>query len=236
VCGFPPGEPGYLRPGGCAGQDALIPCPECSGVKLTQRRQLLFSHQLEGVLRDKTFDNYARTDGNAAALQAAIAFAAKPAGMLAFWGAYGDGKTHLLAAIANEVGGPAKYYTFPDLASQYRASIGNDVEGFYRIVSRVPVLLVDEIDKVSLTNRDGSFTWTREQSYRIFDYRYRNRDRLGTVFAFNMQPDKADDVFGYLFSRMDSDDVDNCRLIHLTDGDNRQKQGLLRKLAGLQCK
>lgn len=224
VCGFPADEPGYLRkPDGGNSLADLIPCPECNAGKIAERAKV--QHQLEGQLREKTFANFAITDGNKLAYDAALEFSRQPLSFLTLWGEYGPGKTHLLAAITNAIGG-AKYFTMPDLVSRYREAVGlNDVEGFYNRISRIKVLVVDEIDKADLKG------WTREQTYRLFDYRYRHLNTLGTVLAMNYSPEEADDNFGYLFSRMKDE---RCKVIYVGGGDNRGRQSFLGRLAGLQ--
>src|ERR1700694_594853 len=56
----------------------------------------------EPGLADKTFASF-RRERQLAAGEMAQAFASSPAGTLAFYGSFGTGKTHLLAAIANAV-------------------------------------------------------------------------------------------------------------------------------------
>ena len=225
TCGFGPGEPGYLRnPDNLHGLSGLIPCPTCNAPKLAERARV--QNQLEGDLRTKTFDNFAVTVDNRAAYNAAVQFVQAPRRWLTFWGPYGPGKTHLLAAITNRLPGVAKYFTFPDLVSHYRAAVGKgEVEDFYGRISRIPVLILDEIDKPDLKN------WTREQTYRLFDYRYRNIDEFGTVLAMNDSPHDVNENFGYLFSRMKDE---RSSVIFVGGGDNRGKQSSLGELAGLQ--
>jgi DNA replication protein DnaC len=225
TCGFPDGEPGYIRTysdGELASN--LTPCPDCHDNKQAERAQ--YKHQLEGDLRTKTFDNYLVTDDNRAAYQAALEFAANPRGFLTLWGGYGPGKTHLLAAITIRLGKRARYFTFPDLVSQYRESVGQGkVEDFYGRLCRVEVLLIDEIDKVELSG------WTREQSYRIFDYRYRNTADKGLVMALNKDPNELDEAMGYLFSRMKDD---RFKLVYVGGGDVRPKASAWQKLLSLR--
>lgn len=206
-----------------SGLSELIPCPECNATKLAERAKT--AHQLEGQLKDKTFANFHVTDASKTAYEAARQFVSDRTAWLTLWGPFGDGKTHLLAAITNACAG-AKYFTLPDLVSQYRAAVGaGNVEEFYSKISRIPVLVVDEIAVPSLKD------WTREQTFRLFDYRYRNIDTLGTVLAMNDSPDEVNENLGYLFSRMKDE---RCRVVFVGPDDNRNKQGLLAKLAGMK--
>lgn len=226
VCGFPDGEPGYVRtyPDGEDMPGKLTPCPNCHDAKQAQRAKM--KHQLEGDLQTKTFDNYLITDGNRAAYQAALEFTANPRGFLTLWGEYGPGKTHLLAAITIRLGNRARYFTFPDLVSQYREAVGQSkVEEFYDRLCGIEVLVIDEIDKVELSG------WTREQSYRIFDYRYRNTETKGLVMALNKDPNELDESMGYLFSRMKDD---RFKLVYIGGGDARPQHSILDKLLNLR--
>lgn len=212
---MPDDIPGYLRPvyepGTRAGYDKLIPCPECNEAKLSGRAMIV--SQLEGWLAFATFATYVVENDNREAYNAAVSFVEKPIGFLTLYGVYGPGKTHLLAAITNALAGKARYFTLPDLVSQYRAAIGTgEVEAFYTRISNIPVLVVDELDKANLTG------WTREQTYRLFDNRYRKWQQCGTVLALNQTPMDAIDDLGYLFSRM-KDSRFKC--VEVGGGDNR---------------
>lgn len=223
---MPEDTPGWLRPefkpdNHWAGYDKLIPCPECNERKASGRAKL--TSQLEGWLASATFANYGVTPDNRDAHSAAVEFVSKPIGFLSLYGDYGPGKTHLLAAIVNALEGQARYFTFPDLISQYRASIDRGlVEEFYTHVSSIPVLVVDEIDKASLKG------WTREQTYRLFDNRYRKWESCGTVLAMNQDPGQMTEDLGYLFSRM-RDSRFKC--VKVGGGDNRPNVELMTELA-----
>lgn len=182
--------------------------------------------QLEGWLAAATFGNYGVTNENRDAYNAAVGFVDEPIGFLTLYGDFGPGKTHLLAAIVNALEGKAKYFTFPDLISQYRAAVGlGEVETFYTRVSCIPVLVVDEIDKASLKD------WTREQTYRLFDNRYRKWESCGTVLAMNQNPNEMSEDLGYLFSRM-KDSRFKC--VRVGGGDNRPNIELVTELAQAQ--
>ncbi len=155
---------------------------------------------MKGWLTDAGFDDYKRHKNNRAAWDAARSIAANPKGWLTLWGTYGPGKTHLLAATVNACTKhriAAIYYTLPDLLDKLRGSYG--VDGFSGLFDRlvaVRVLALDEVDKVRLTD------WAIEKVYQLIDARYRELDRLATLFAMNIEPDPSEDVMGYLFSRM----------------------------------
>jgi DNA replication protein DnaC len=202
TCGFPNGEPGYLRsdfPPSHPKFGHLIPCPDCRDGTLSER--LKAASQLQGWLKDATLGNYKNHNGNRAACEAARTFAGNPKGWLTYWGSYGPGKTHLLAAVVNSCTQhriAAVYYTLPDLLDKLRGSYGVDgFSGLFDKLVAVRVLALDEVDKVRLTD------WAIEKVYQLIDARYRELDNLGTLFAMNVEPDPVmEDVMAYLFSRM----------------------------------
>ncbi len=107
------------------------------------------------------------------ALDKARSFAKNPAGWLLFTGAYGCGKTHLAAAIANyrvQRGYPALFVVVPDLLDHLRDTFNpQSTVTFYQQfeeVRRAPLLVLDDLGTESAT------PWAREKLYQIFDYRY----------------------------------------------------------------
>ena len=201
TCGFPPGSPGFLRsefPVGHPRFGALIPCPDCHDGNLAVR--LTGASQLKGWLRDATLNTYRTNRHNRAAFDATKAFVERRAGWLTLWGGYGTGKTHLLAAAVNLSTNnrvAAVYYTLPDLLDAMRAAYQDDsFDNLFSRLVRLPILALDELDKVRLTD------WAREKLYQLFDARYRDLERLGTICATNTKPDPADTDMGYLYSRM----------------------------------
>jgi len=147
TCGTPPGVPGYLKsdvPPGHEDFGKLTPCPTCHGSKLSSRLREI--SQLDGWLKQASFDSFKLCADNRAAFNAALAFAEQPTGWLTLWGTYGPGKTHLLASIANQLteeGTGAIYYTLPDLMDALRSSYKDDFSGTFHRVANVPVLLID---------------------------------------------------------------------------------------------
>lgn len=200
TCGAPPGIPGYLRadvPTGHEDFGKVLPCSTCHGSKLSSHLREI--SQLDGWLEQANFDNFKLCNANQGAYDAALKFAAQPVGWLTLWGTFGPGKTHLLASIANKLtaeGMTAIYYTLPDLMDALRNSYKDDFSGTFHRVANVPVLLIDEVDKINPT------LWAMEKAYQLFDARYRALSKFGTVFAMNTRPEIADDDTDYIFSRM----------------------------------
>ena len=83
----------------------------------------------------------------------ARAFAARPQGSLAFYGDFGTGKTHLLAAIANAVAARGETCRFASAVSlfdalQERIKGEQDYHGLLRQAIATPLLLLDDVDKL----------------------------------------------------------------------------------------
>ena len=142
--------------------------------------------------RDKTFESFdlresklsrPQADNLHRALQLAVAFADKPTDWLVFNSvAYGNGKTHLAAAIANYVantGEPVLFVVVPDLLDYLRASFSPSsqarLDKRFDEVKNAPLLVLDDLGTESAT------AWAREKVYQLFNYRY--SARLPTVIT-----------------------------------------------------
>jgi len=151
TCGTSAGEPGYLRCDVGPNEDNFgkrVPCPDCCEIAITNR----VKSQMDGALKQKTFNNFVIIDDGAAALKLAREFVSRPVGWLTLYGEHGPGKTHLCAAIANEIGvARARYFNAPDLANNFFGQANDVVDELHRH----PVIILDELDKVLLAN----FPW-----------------------------------------------------------------------------
>lgn len=223
---------GFVRPEVPLGHPLFgqaLPCPNCAEKRQAVRKAGLKAqiNQLEGWLREATFETFHVTAENRAAFEAALEFTEHPTGLLTLYGANGPGKTHLLAAIHHRVtanGMTSLFTTLPDLVSQHKEAIGRgETEAFYQFVSRHRVLLLDEVDKADLRH------WTREQTFRLFNRRYNLAEEVGTGMTLNKNPNVYDGELAYLFSRM-RDDRHRC--VYMA-GDNRPQASLLGRLAAL---
>lgn len=112
----------------------------------------------------------------------ARSFAASPQDWIAFTGTYGCGKTHLAAAIANEVamrGEPALFVVVPDLLDHLRAAFSPNSQTPYDKrfdeVRRAPLLVLDDLGTESAT------PWAEEKLYQLFNHRY--NARLPTIIT-----------------------------------------------------
>ncbi|NOY99898.1 MAG: ATP-binding protein [Chloroflexi bacterium] len=136
-----------------------------------------------GLLGNKTFGNFverrneelssAEVKSLEKALKAAHRFAEKPKGWLVFMGAYGCGKTHLAAAVANyrtSLGAPPLFIMVPDLLDHLRATFSPNSHVSYDRrfdeIRTAPLLILDDLGTQSMT------PWVREKLYQLFNYRY----------------------------------------------------------------
>jgi len=109
-------------------------------------------------------------------------FAASPKDWITFTGAYGCGKTHLAAAIANYVikaGEPALFVVVPDLLDHLRSTYSpNSLTSYdkrFDEVRKSPLLVLDDLGTHSAT------PWAEEKLYQLFNYRY--NARLATIIT-----------------------------------------------------
>lgn len=186
---------------------------------LQQRRQRLRDISNLGPFAGKSFDNFdVGVDGVARAYARARKFAEMPRGWLIFFGGYGCGKTHLAAAIANEVlntgYGSVLFAVVPDLLDHLRSTFGPTSEVAYddrfEQVRGADVLILDDFGTENAT------PWAREKLFQIFNHRYNYR--LPTVITSNRKPEEIDPR---IFSRMS--DRELCEEITIIDaGDYRR--------------
>lgn len=115
-----------------------------------------------GRLAERAFDHFAvefQTD----AYTVAWNFVQSPQGNLLFLGDCGTGKTHLAAAICNELCSrliPCRFMTAQGLFDSIQMCIDEDssYQPLLDQAARAPVLVIDDIDKVHLPIRtEGSF-------------------------------------------------------------------------------
>ncbi len=172
----------------------VVPCV-CRYENLEQRRRKrLFSFSHLDALGHLTFDTFQPRGRiglgplQAASLEQAYnlarQFAENPKGWLLLSGGYGCGKTHLAAAIANEVvarGKATLFLTVPDLLDFLRFAYGNQEETFeqrFEEIRQVPLLVLDDFGTQSAT------PWAQEKLFQILNFRYINR--LPTVLTTNL--------------------------------------------------
>jgi len=97
-------------------------------------------------------------------------------------GAYGSGKTHLAAAIANYRAGaqvPPLFVVIPDLMDHLRATFSptstTSLDKRFEEVRTAPLLILDDLGTQSST------PWVKEKLYQLFNFRY--NAELATVIT-----------------------------------------------------
>lgn len=178
----------------------LVPC-ECrlAEQEAVRTRQLRSISNLDTMARF-TFDRFVpegyglveeKRRNLRMAYDAARAFATRPEGWLVLLGSYGCGKTHLAAAIANEVvdrGEPAIFVVVPDLLDHLRATYSpySDVAYDQRFeeIRASSLLILDDLGAHSST------PWAQEKLFQLFNYRY--NAQLPTVVTSNHQLEEID--------------------------------------------
>jgi DNA replication protein DnaC len=116
------------------------------------------------------------------ACEIALDYAQNPDGWLVFTGAYGCGKTHLAAAIANyrvQQGEPALFVVVPDLLDHLRATYSPtsavSYDKRFDEVRNAPLLVLDDLGTESAT------PWAKEKLFQLLNYRY--AARLPTIIT-----------------------------------------------------
>lgn len=179
-------------------QIVTILAPDFRRAGVDQDQSDLSTLNLHG---DKSFANFSlrerelpagQAENLKRALETAKEFAERPTDWLVFNSVgYGNGKTHLAAAIANRVttrGEPVLFVVVPDLLDHLRAAF-NPASGVrydkrFDEVKTAPLLVLDDLGTESAT------AWAREKLYQLFNHRY--NARLPTVITSATPIDELD--------------------------------------------
>ncbi len=212
---LPVGHPDYGKP---------VPC-HCKMEERRSRRRRNFRdvHNLDALARF-TFEEFDtnlswlpahKLENLVRAYNAAYDFAVQPEGWLLFTGAYGCGKTHLAAAIANqriESDQSAIFVVVPDLLDHLRSTFGPSSEGSYDElfdeVRNTGLLILDDLGVQGVT------PWAQEKMFQILNHRYNSQ--LPTVLTTNQ---RLADVDQRLRSRLQ--DLNLVDHIHISAPDYR---------------
>lgn len=121
----------------------------------------------------------------------AVAFVRRPKSWMLIMGAFGTGKTHLAAAIANELrslGNQVMFTTTPELLDYMRVTFDPKsnvrFDTRFQEIKNVPILVLDDIALESAT------PWAKEKLFQIIDYRYLRK--MPTVFTTSKAPEELD--------------------------------------------
>jgi DNA replication protein DnaC len=194
---------GYVRenvPVGHPHFGRLFPCRCKLAERKQQRLERLRALSHLDHLAHLTFDTFvSERDGlspdKAANLRSAFdlarQYADRPQGWLILFGGYGCGKTHLAAAIANQLvegGQPVLFVVVPDLLDHLRATYGPHstvrYDERFDEVCNAPLLILDDLGTQSST------PWAQEKLFQILNYRY--NARLSTVITSNHSLEEID--------------------------------------------
>lgn len=130
-------------------------------------------------------------------------------------GAYGCGKTHLAAAIANAAvqrGVPTLFITVPDLLDSLRYSFSDPTTSYearFEEIRDADLLVMDDFGTQNAT------PWAQEKLFQIINYRYINK--LPTVITTNLI---LDEIESRIRSRLQ--DSDFVKYIRITAPDYRR--------------
>ena len=166
----------------------------------------LGSIELE-ALKHKAFNNFDYKLSNLSleerqsleqAYRNAVNFAKSPEGWLIFMGINGCGKTHLAAAIANQLRHENKSVLFivvTDLLDYLRSTFNPEsrvsYDELFEKIKKTPVLILDDFGEQSATS------WAQEKLYQLINYRY--NARLATVITTCLS---LDEIESRISSRM----------------------------------
>jgi DNA replication protein DnaC len=143
------------------------------------------------ALESCTFRSWKPRKGAEAAFLAAVDFALHPSGWLVLMGNPGNGKTHLAAAIRNELranDAPVAFVNWPEFLDYLRQAFdpnkarGDNYAARFDTVAKASVLILDDVGAARLTE------WVEEQLYRLLDMRTVNN--MPTVITTNCNPEE----------------------------------------------
>lgn len=173
----------------------LMPCDCRMAEKEERRRQQQRDLSNLRAMEEKTFKTFnPDLPGVRAAFTLCKTYAQAPSGWLFLFGSVGCGKTHLAAAIANEVlarEGNLIWAIVPDLLDYLRAAfnptgeVNLSYEQRFDQVRNIPLLILDDLGTETTT------PWAREKLFQIINHRYNLS--LPTVITSNQDLDKIDE-------------------------------------------
>ena len=197
------GGAGYIVPDlpiGHVDFGKAIPCRCRQQARLERRLRSLQRLGSLDALERLTFESFLREPGHCApehqqnlrrAYETCIHYAQEPEGWLLLTGAYGCGKTHLAAAIANarlDLGEPALFMVTPDLLDHLRTTFSPDSEIAYdelfETLRNTPLLILDDLGAQSST------PWAQEKLFQLLNHRY--NAQLPTVITTNQRLDQME--------------------------------------------
>jgi DNA replication protein DnaC len=186
VADLPIGHPDYGK---------ALPCSCRQQERLARRLRNFQRLGNLDVLRRLTFESFIAEPSNyppeqqrnlRRAYDEAVRYAQEPDGWLLLTGAYGCGKTHLAAAIANarlDLGQPVLFMVVPDLLDHLRTTYNPESEiGYdelFEELRNTPLLILDDLGAQSST------AWAQEKLFQLLNHRY--NAQLSTVITTNQR-------------------------------------------------
>lgn len=204
-----------------------------------KKHKQLFDVSNLSALQGMTFDTFnprgrpgTLTPAQGISLEAAYnrahQFAVKLEGWLLLVGAYGCGKTHLAAAIANEAvdhGVPTLFLTVPDLLDWMRFAYESEDTSFeerFEEIRNIPLLVMDDFGTQNAT------PWAQEKLFQILNSRYINR--LALVITSNLDMKSIDER---IRSRLQDPDLVTRVFIQSPDYRNPKEESTHPELSSL---
>ncbi len=185
-------------------------CKVCTVEERQSAAQEKLGGELPELLRGMTFDNFDRRgqavdekalDSLRQAYNLAMEFAEEPHLWLVLLGPTGCGKTHLAAAVANQLIGEGRQVSFvviPDLLDHLRSAYSPDskipYDELFEAIRTAPLLILDDLGAHSST------PWAQEKLFQLINHRYNHR--LPTVITTNLTMDELDSLDERLASRL----------------------------------
>jgi DNA replication protein DnaC len=197
----------------------LFPCQCKQAEHVARQKAALAALSNLASFSDRTFATFKPdVPGVRRAYLRAVEYARQLDGWLALFGGYGVGKTHLAAAIANEVLARDVQVIFavvPDLLDHLRATFAPtsavSYDQRFELIRTAPLLVLDDLGTEHTT------PWAREKLYQVVNHRY--NERLPTVFTSNLEPDEIDPR---IYSRM-CDPCIGSALVQISATDYRKR-------------
>lgn len=152
---------------------------------------------LYSAMRFETFDvetglEPRERDNLTRALRLTMEYAQNPVGWLVLLGAFGSGKTHLAASIANvqqERGQDVLFVTVPDLfdylRTAFKPELNTSFDRRFQLVKNVPLLILDDLGV------ENPGRWAQEKLFQILNHRY--LARLPTVITTSKTLEELDE-------------------------------------------
>jgi DNA replication protein DnaC len=150
------------------------------------------------VWQEQTYTAREQRQALADALGTAMDYAEQPSGWLYICGERGSGKSHLAAAIINELVAHeqrVRYAFVPDLLDEFRRGMHDgSADDLMDVLKRFPLLVLDDLGSENLS------PWAEERLFILINYR--NLHELPTVVTANARRDALPGRIGSRIAEM----------------------------------